>query len=67
MRSDNPAAKPCQNIDKGPTHNWLRRSDGTAYCTNCGLPMTREQADEAFPVPSQLNKKASGAGTKPEA
>ena len=58
MRVDNPAAMPCDNIEKGPEHDWLRRADGTAECRNCGVRLDKAMAADAFPPPSQVNRKA---------
>ena len=43
MRMDNPAAMPCDNIDKGPEHAWMRRADGTSECRNCGVRLDPAQ------------------------
>ena len=66
MRPDNPAAKPCENIEKGPEHVWIRRADGTAYCANCAASLDPSQASEAFPLPevSSVSKKAGGGAAK---
>ncbi len=65
MQADNPAAVPCDDKEKGPKHNWIRRADGTAYCTNCGVQLDVAQTMIAFPPPGQFNKKAGGASTGP--
>ena len=61
MQADNPAALPCNDKERGPVHNWIRRADGTAYCTNCGVQLDAVQTLEAFPADTQINKKAGGA------
>jgi hypothetical protein len=59
MRINNPAKMPCDNIEKGPEHDWIRRADGTAYCTRCAVQLNAEDTEDAFTV-SQINKKAGG-------
>jgi hypothetical protein len=59
MRVTNPAKMPCDNIEKGPEHDWIRRADGTAYCTRCAVQLNAEDTLDAFEQQS-VQKKAGG-------
>jgi hypothetical protein len=61
MRIDNPAAMPCDNVDKGPEHAWIRRADGTSECLNCGTRLDVKQTADAFPSTGNEIKKKAGA------
>lgn len=61
MDTDNPAFTNCSNREKGPDHNWIRRADGTAYCTSCATELDAAQTSEAWPPQTQVNKKADAA------
>lgn len=67
MDANNPAGQPCNDKDAGPVHNWIRRADGTAYCTKCGVQLDAAQTADAFPPPppepSQVSRRA-GSATK---
>lgn len=52
---------PCDNVDKGPEHNWIRRADGTSECLNCGVRLDAKQTSDAFPSTGNEIKKKAGA------
>lgn len=66
MQSNNPAAAPCPNIEKGNgAHDWIRRADGTAECANCAVRLDPTQVKEAFAgAGGEVKRKAAGRAAK---
>lgn len=48
MLKDSPAIYECPGDRKKALHLWRRNEDGTAYCLNCKLQLTKIQADDVW-------------------
>lgn len=47
MQKDNPACFTCPK-GKQSLHTWKRRPNGRAFCTQCGLTLTKAQTADCF-------------------